>query len=471
MKVDNYDEICQCFHRDYPSSKIILTVPSEQECLSSIRFFAKNQGIDEILVNFQQENLLIQGIININTIFQYLDYPPLEEEQLVKVLEYFENKNTSAFATQKEIQLKNLSESTKTSDIVKFKIPVSKLRLAWFIVIGFSILILLEVSSFPLLSPVQRLQQQIAAKNQEQNQEKQKQIKILTLKQVETVPQGTFNYGGSTTWASIRKVINPQIAQEYPEFSLRYLSPINTTPGSGAGIRMLLEGQLDFSQSSRPIKQKEHLLARDRGFTLKEYPIAIDAIAIAVNPDLKVSGLTVEQLKKIYLGQITNWKEVNGPDLEIVPFSRKAEDGGTPEFFKHHVLDSESFGSNVQFVYSTTDGLRETTNAPGGIYYASAPQIVPQCTVKALPMAAENGQSFIAPYLTPAIALENCPQQRNQINVEVIRNGSYPITRYLSVIVREDGTRSQEAGEAYIQLLITQEIQQLIQQAGFVSIN
>ncbi len=86
-------------------------------------------------------------------------------------------------------------------------------------------------------------------------------------------------------------------------------------------------------------------------------------------------------------------------------------------------------------------------------------------------MAAENGQSFMAPYLLPAIALENCPQQRNQINVEVIRNGSYPITRYLSVIVREDGTRSQEAGEAYIQLLITQEIQQLIQQAGFVSIN
>ena len=125
----------------------------------------------------------------------------------------------------------------------------------------------------------------------------------------------------------------------------------------------------------------------------------------------------------------------------------------------------------VKFVYSTTDGLRETTNTPGGIYYASAPQIVPQCKVKALPMAAENGQSFIAPYLPPAIALENCPQQRNQINVEVIRNGSYPITRYLSVIVREDGTRSQEAGEAYAQLLITQEIQQLIEQVGFVSIN
>lgn len=97
-----------------------------------------------------------------------------------------------------------------------------------------------------------------------------------------------------------RKIINPRIQQEYPEFSLRYLSPISGTPGSGRGIPMLLEGQLDFSQSSRSSERSEHLLARERGFTLQEYHIAI-----AVLPHLKLSTLIIEQLKKIYLGEIS----------------------------------------------------------------------------------------------------------------------------------------------------------------------
>ena len=98
-------------------------------------------------------------------------------------------------------------------------IPFLKLRLGWLIVVGLSIIILLEASSFSLLAPIRQVQKQISAKNRQQNQEKLKKPKILTLKQVEEVPQGTFNYGGSTTWASIRKIVKPQIAQEYPEFS------------------------------------------------------------------------------------------------------------------------------------------------------------------------------------------------------------------------------------------------------------
>ena len=319
-----------------------------------------------------------------------------------------------------------------------------------------------------LISPVQGLQRRVLFHVREQK--KSVNTKVITLQGVDSVPKGIFSYGGSTTWAPIRKIVNPKIHQEHPEFNLRYLPAINGTPGSGTGIRMLLEGQLDFSQSSRSIDRKEHMFAHQKGFSLREHRVAIDAIAIAVHPSLQVTGLTAQQLQKIYTGQITNWQEVNGPDLEIVPFSRKVQDGGTPQFFQHHVLQNQPFSTNIQYVYSTTDGLKQIKDTPGGIYYASAPEVIFQCTVKSLPIANEN-EEFIPPYLPPAILLENCPQQRNQLNIAAIKNATYPLTRYLSVIVKQDGDRAQQGGEAYTKMLLTNEMQQLIEEAGFVPIN
>lgn len=73
-------------------------------------------------------------------------------------------------------------------------------------------------------------------------------------------------------------------------------------------IRMLIENQLAFSQASRSLKDEEIQRAQQRGLTLKEVPVAIDGIAIAVHPDLPVSGLTITQLKDIYTGKISNWR-------------------------------------------------------------------------------------------------------------------------------------------------------------------
>lgn len=100
------------------------------------------------------------------------------------------------------------------------------------------------------------------------------------------MPEGLFNYGGSTTWAPIRKVADPQIQTVFPNFQLRYTQHPTQPPGSGTGISMLLDGELAFSQSSRPLKDKEYQQAQQRGFQLEQIPVAIDGIAIAVNHDL-----------------------------------------------------------------------------------------------------------------------------------------------------------------------------------------
>ncbi|GAX39674.1 periplasmic phosphate-binding protein of phosphate ABC transporter [Tolypothrix sp. NIES-4075] len=293
--------------------------------------------------------------------------------------------------------------------------------------------------------------------------------KADTFAQVPKVPSGLFSYGGSTTWASIRKEIDPLIQTAQPQFRLRYTDPTTGAPGTTSGIKMLLSNQLAFSQSSRSIKQEEYQQAQQLNMTLKEIPVAIDGIAIAVNPNLNIPGLTLAQLKDIYTGKITNWKQVGGPELAIIPYSRRLEEGGTIQFFEENVLEKEKFAANVQFIPRTTEALQKLAKNPGGIYYASAPEIVGQCTVKPLPVGHQSDR-LIPPYKEPFVSLEQCPQQRNQINAAAFQSGEYPITRRLFVIVKQNGQSDQQAGEAYVNLLQTSQGKELITKAGFVTI-
>ena len=285
---------------------------------------------------------------------------------------------------------------------------------------------------------------------------------------VANLPEGTFNYGGSTTWAPIRKEADSVLQSLCPRFILRYTQPPSGQPGSGTGIRMLIDNQLAFSQSSRSVKAEENAEAKQKEFSLKEIPVAIDGIAIAVNQSLNIPGLTVAQLKDIYTGKITNWQQVGGPNLPITVYSRSKEAGGTAEFFVENVLNKENFGTNVSYINTTTEAVRKVAASPGGIYYASAPEIVPQCTIKSIPLGRTIGQ-FVPPYQEPFIPPSECPHKRNQLNSQAFRSGDYAITRNLFVIVKQNN-QDQQAGEAYANWLLTPQGQELIEKAGFVKL-
>lgn len=181
---------------------------------------------------------------------------------------------------------------------------------------------------------------------------------------VTDVPSGSFDYGGSAAWAPIRQLVDSQLQSDRPEVRLNYVNPAQSSPGSNSGLRMLLDGQLDFAQTARPLEPEDVAAARKQGFTLTQRPVAVDGVAVVVNPSLQVSGLTLEQLRQIYRGQITNWRQVGGPDLAITPFSQRPEDGDTLMFPQGG--PAASFGSNVQYAYSTTEALREVSKTPGG---------------------------------------------------------------------------------------------------------
>jgi phosphate transport system substrate-binding protein len=295
------------------------------------------------------------------------------------------------------------------------------------------------------------------------------QSNVEKFTQVHNVPTGLFNYGGSTSWAPIRLAVDPAIQAARPEFRLRYVTPTGALPGSSTGIRMLLDGQLSFAQSSRPILDQEYNQAQQRGFRLQQIPVAIDGLAVAVNPNLNISGLTLDQLKSIYTGKTINWKQLGGPDVTIKPYSRPTSDGGTVELFVQNILAGQPFGSNVEFVSTTTQALKKLALSVGGIYYASAPEVVPQCTIKPLPLGRQTGQ-LVPPYKEPFVPLSQCPGLRNQLNIQAFQAGQYPITRNLFVVVKQNGQIDQQAGEAYAKLLLTGQGQELINQAGFVRI-
>jgi phosphate transport system substrate-binding protein len=286
---------------------------------------------------------------------------------------------------------------------------------------------------------------------------------------VSNVPSGLFNYGGSTTWASVRGQVDPEIRSTWSSFQLRYTDPVTGTPGSSAGIRMLLSNQLAFAQSSRSLNAEEYQEAQQRGFTLREVPVAIEGIAFAVHPRLTVAGLTLEQVKGIYAGRITNWREVGGSDLPITPYSRRLEDGGTVDFFVENVLEGADLGSTVQTVANTTTAIRQLSDDPGGIYYASAPEIIGQCTIKPIALG-RRPDELVTPYQAPLIPSDQCPAQRNQLNFAAFRTGDYPLTRRMFVVIKQNGQADQQAGEAYAQLLLTLQGQESLRRAGFVPI-
>ena len=230
---------------------------------------------------------------------------------------------------------------------------------------------------------------------------------------------------------------------------------------------MLIDGQLAFAQSSRPVSDNEFERARRRDFSLTQISVAIDGLAIVVNPEININGLSLEQLKSIYTGKTTNWNQLGGSNISIQPFSRHKSEGGTVEMFVEDILGGQPFSSEVKLVSTTTQALNQIAQNPGGIYFASAPEVVPQCSVKTLPLGRKQGK-HVAPYQGRPVLPSECPGKRNKLNIEAFQSGSYPITRNLFVVVKQNGRIEEQAGKTYAEFLLTEQGQELISRYGFL---
>ena len=206
--------------------------------------------------------------------------------------------------------------------------------------------------------------------------------------------------------------------------------------GSSAGIKNAIDGTSQIGMASRDLKDEE------KAAGLKETQIAIDGIAVITNKNNTVKDLTLEQVKDIYTGKITNWKEVGGNDADIVVVSR--EDGS-----------------------GTRDGFQEIVGFESGDLTSNAQISDGSGNIKTTVQGNENAIGYISfGYLDDSINSVKIggvePKEEN------VYNKKYPISRPFLLVTKGDATGD---AKSFIDYVLSDEGQKTIEKEGFMSIN
>ena len=240
---------------------------------------------------------------------------------------------------------------------------------------------------------------------------------------------GTVATDGST---SMEKVIG-YLSEAYMEENADVKVTYNPT-GSGSGIQAVQEGRCDIGLSSRNLKDEE---AKDLVGTV----VAIDGIAIIVNPENPVADLTIEQIAKLYKGEITNWKEIGGNDLPVVLIGREAASGTRDGF--ESITGTEDACKYSQELTSTGDVVQTVASNPNAIGYASLASV--KDTVKAIDVEG----------VTPT--------------TETIQDGTYKVQRNF-IFVTKKNTELSGAAKAFFDFATSSAADKLIEEAGAVPV-
>lgn len=241
---------------------------------------------------------------------------------------------------------------------------------------------------------------------------------------------GTVTTDGST---SMSKVIGA-LSEAY-ESDTGVTVTYNAT-GSGSGIQAVQEGRCDIGLSSRSLKDEE----KAKG--LEETTLALDGIALVVNPENPVSDLDLETISKIYTGEISNWKDVGGNDSDIVLIGREAG-SGTRDGFESITYTTDKCQYRQELT-STGDVIATVASNPNAIGYASLSAV--KDSVKALKVAG------VAP------------------SEETVKDGSYVVQRPFVLVTVKDKALSENA-KKFIEFVTSKSANDIISGAGVVPAN
>ena len=242
---------------------------------------------------------------------------------------------------------------------------------------------------------------------------------------------GTVSTDGSTSMEKVIGALSESFMGANDGVTVNY----NPT-GSGSGITAVQECTCDIGLSSRALKDEE------KAAGLEETVLAYDGIAIIVHPDNPVSDLTLEQIAKLYTGEITNWKDVGGNDAEVVLIGREAASGTRDGF--ESITGTKDKCQYRQELTSTGDVITAVSQNPDAIGYASLASI--KDTVKALNVGG----------VTPSEA--------------TVKDGSYLVQRPF-VLVTVEGKALSPAAQAFFDYALSADAASIISAAGAVAAN
>lgn len=247
---------------------------------------------------------------------------------------------------------------------------------------------------------------------------------------------GVINVEGSDTLVNMATAWSQAFMTENPGVMISVKGG-----GSGAGIASLINKTVDFANASREMKDEEIAEATANGVTPVEHTIARDGIAVVVNTANTVEDLTVEQIGKIYRGEIKNWSEVGGPDKEIVILSRDSS-SGTYEYFKEAVVGKDAnYSATAKLLPSNQAIVDETASNDAAIGYV--------------------GVGYISDSIK-VLKVEGV-----QASVETVLDNSYQISRGLHMYSNGEATGVMKA---YLDWILSPEGQKIVEDEGFVPV-
>ena len=211
--------------------------------------------------------------------------------------------------------------------------------------------------------------------------------------------------------------------------------------GSGNGIKALIDGTCEIANSSREMKAEELQSAKDKGKSVKEIALAVDMIVPVIHPSNGVNNITMAQLKAVYDGSITNWKQLGGKDENIVVISRDTS-SGTYEIWHEKVMKKADVRKDALLQASNgaiVSAVAGNPKALGYIGYGYIDKSVKTITVDKVEVTIENGKS-----------------------------GKFPVSRKLYMYVDEN--KLSPDAQKYIDFILSDEGQKLVKEAGFIPV-
>ena len=242
---------------------------------------------------------------------------------------------------------------------------------------------------------------------------------------------GSISMVGSTSMEKLANALSEAFMEEYPDVTVTA-----EFVGSGAGIEAVTNGTADIGNSSRSLKDEE------KAAGVVENVVAIDGIAVCVDPANEVADLTKEQLTNIYNGTVTNWKEVGGADEPIIVIGREAGSGTRGAF--EELVDLKDACKYANELDSTGAVIAKVASTPGAIGYASLDAL--DDSVKAL-------------------SLEGV-----EATAENIKAGNYFLSRPFGMATKGEISEQNDLVQAWFDFVLGDEGQQVASEVGLITV-
>ena len=242
---------------------------------------------------------------------------------------------------------------------------------------------------------------------------------------------GSISMVGSTSMEKLANALSEAFMEEYPDVTVTA-----EFVGSGAGIEAVTNGTADIGNSSRSLKDEE------KAAGVVENIVAIDGIAVCVDPANEVADLTKEQLTNIYNGTVTNWKEVGGADEPIIVIGREAGSGTRGAF--EELVDLQDACKYANELDSTGAVIAKVASTPGAIGYASLDAL--DDSVKAL-------------------SLEGV-----EATAENIKAGNYFLSRPFVMATKGEISEQNDLVQAWFDFVLGDEGQQVASEIGLITV-